>query len=81
MPECRSCKRPIVWRKTQNQKAIPIDPDPVEAGNIMIHDADTCTVLSADERAGILRNDPHTKLHVSHFATCPNSKKHWKEKT
>jgi hypothetical protein len=73
MATCRSCGTTIFWYKNVlSGKAAPIDAEPVWGGNIaLLADGFYC-VLPADERAG------RTDLYKSHFATCPNSKKHRK---
>jgi hypothetical protein len=70
MARCRSCDAPVVWKRTEAGKAMPIDPDPVPGGNVVLLDDDRVHVLHADEAA----DDVPT--YVSHFATCPNAKGH-----
>lgn len=74
---CRSCGAPILWAKGDSNagKANPIDPEPVENGNIAL----TFPQHAYEElrarylRKGDVRTPP---LYVSHFATCPNAKGH-----
>ena len=35
---CRSCRRPILWAETEKGRRIPIDPQPVTDGNIVLHE-------------------------------------------
>lgn len=72
MPNCRSCGRPVVWKLTESGKRMPIDPAPVDDGNVVKLDDDRVHVLHADESPG----DADT--YVSHFATCPNATAHRK---
>jgi hypothetical protein len=69
MPVCKSCGRPIRWGVTQAHKAIPVDAEPAERGNVVFID---------DGRVHVLRKDEPTtaRRYVSHFATCPNAKQH-----
>ena len=66
MSKCRSCGADIVWAKTTKGKAIPLDPAPVEGGNIYLSADDVALVTTPGERP----------LHVSHFTTCPQAAEH-----
>jgi hypothetical protein len=69
LDNCRSCSAPIVWIKLTGGRRMPIDPDPVEGGNIRAWpERGTGEVLSA---TGIEQADG--PLYVSHFATCPQA--------
>lgn len=70
MARCRSCDAPVVWKRTEAGKAMPIDPAPVAGGNVVLLDDDQVHVLHADESAD------GVDTYVSHFATCPNAKGH-----
>jgi len=76
METCRSCGKPIKWVVTQKNKRMPIDPQPVEGGNIELHNQGEylppLAVYHSLAPAGV-------KLYVSHFATCPNAAKHRKK--
>jgi hypothetical protein len=76
MPNCSSCHAEILWKKTDRGKSIPLDKEPVEDGNIRINGAHA-DVLSALELTAA-REDGEL-LHKSHFATCPNARKHRKK--
>lgn len=77
MARCRSCEARIVWAVTPAGRRIPLDPDPVEGGNVLLAPAiaspsgAVARVLTNDERAAHVG-----PLHVSHFATCPKAKAH-----
>jgi hypothetical protein len=71
-PKCRSCQRPMRWITTNRGRKMPVDYDPHEDGNIVVH---------PDGRADIYQATPSTipdgtTLHFSHFATCPNADEH-----
>lgn len=60
---CRKCQKPILWSRTENNKRIPLDPEPVYGGNV---------VLEANGAlARIVTPDKSVKRLQSHFATCP----------
>lgn len=63
---CRGCHESIRWARTEARKAIPINPDPVPDGNIVVTDGGIAHVLSSTEMATGSR-------YVSHFSTCPKS--------
>lgn len=69
---CRSCGEPIIWAFTENGKKIPIDLEPDELGNIQLSPGlrPTATVVSQGGR------EPGTKLHRSHFSSCPHADQH-----
>jgi hypothetical protein len=59
---CRSCKAPIVWMLTSNGKKMPVDAN---------------SVIARDEPAFARFYEPKAG-HISHFATCPQSKE-WRQ--
>jgi hypothetical protein len=72
--QCTSCQARIVWGMTASGKPIPIDPDPVETGNLAVRPPGAqvrylskSDAIEADEWRA-----------VSHFSTCPNAKLHRK---
>ncbi len=67
---CRSCGASVVWGRTPAGKAIPLDAEPVDGGNLGIRD-DGTVVSSHGFPAG-------AALYVTHFATCPNAGQHRK---
>ena len=72
MSTCRSCCKDIIWSETASGKKIPIDPEPVPSGNIMLECHGALATVVAPR--------PDVKRHVSHFATCPNASSHRKRK-
>ncbi len=67
MRTCSSCRAPIFWVKTTTVKTMPIDAVPTADGNVWLDDNQVASV--GKPVSGSLR-------YVSHFATCPNAKKH-----
>lgn len=68
---CASCGAAIYWLRHERTKtAAPIDAEPSEDGDLLV-----------DTECGLYRYLPPVergyakrKLHVSHFATCPQAK-------
>ena len=70
---CRSCRRPILWAETEKGRRIPIDPQPVTDGNIVLHERHLHQAQLAIVRLSIpTGTDIRYK---SHFATCPQASK------
>lgn len=63
--KCRGCSAAIAWAKTERGKPIPLDPEPVPDGNIVVTDAGIAHFLRSTEMATGPR-------YVSHFVTCPD---------
>lgn len=75
---CRSCGAPIAWVITVKGRRMPLDPDPVEDGNVWI-----MRVEGAQLVAGVSLNAEGVpplvrERYVSHFVTCPNADQHRK---
>lgn len=76
---CRSCCAPVLWTITEAGERMPVDPDPVADGNLVL------SVRLAGTDAEHLRSrafaplfDRHLQAHRfrSHFASCPNADQH-----
>ena len=90
MSRCASCGAPIVWVRSTGGKAIPLDPEPAEGGNLVAVDrsgialdperarlavaASKATVTVA--RRALRSIDPELPHWRTHFATCPNAEQH-----
>jgi hypothetical protein len=72
--KCTSCGAPIVWAETRSGRKIPLDPGPIENGNV--------EYLPSVGRAFI-----HVRWHLwtplpnairtrAHFVTCLHASKH-----
>jgi hypothetical protein len=76
---CKSCGAEIIWVKTEAGKAIPLDAEPTEGGNIIVQvlgpDREIAHVETAVEK--VERHNcpiPAGRVaFVSHFATCPQA--------
>lgn len=73
MSQCASCKAPIRWCRTPKGKAMPVDAEPTEGGNLFIDDENVCRQLPTPAPEGV-------KTYKSHFATCPGAGSHRKPK-
>lgn len=67
---CRSCGAAIIWAVTGvARRAMPLDAEPTEEGNILLRDGVAVVATRADNTEGEL-------MYLSHFATCPEAKRH-----
>jgi hypothetical protein len=76
---CRSCKKPIIWAVTTKGRRMPLDPEPVENGNLILRHrmSGLPTALYLTHGADV-ELQPDEKRYVSHFATCPYAAQHRK---
>jgi hypothetical protein len=73
---CRSCHAPITWAVTGKGRRMPLDPQPVAEGNIRLEPIpgrSTPLAIVMGKGEATTRSG-----YVSHFATCPNAKRHRK---
>jgi hypothetical protein len=75
-PTCKRCKAPILWKKRPLGKWFPIDPQPVENGNMCI--VGPLAVYVSKEKQENLKADK-VPLYTSHLNTCPEKKPQPKE--
>jgi hypothetical protein len=68
---CRSCNAPIRWAQTEVGRAIPLDAEPVQGGNIEL----TTTTNRHGAVVQVARIVEGGEWQ-SHFATCPNAAQH-----
>jgi len=76
---CTRCKAEIIWAETENGKPMPLDPEPVEDGNVTLHKRrvgiPVAVVLGRKQldnlHAHAVRFGPPVVLYRSHFASCP----------
>jgi hypothetical protein len=67
---CRSCGAPVRWAITQHENRMPVDPEPVENGNLIL--------IDRDGELHVAHAVPGT--HVSHYATCPDAER-WRRRS
>jgi hypothetical protein len=69
MPECRSCRAPVVWGTTAAGKLQPLDAAPTPDGNCLLNADGTIIVVGPLEQA----IGEHGPLRMPHHATCPDA--------
>lgn len=67
---CRNCGAPILWRRTNSESLIPLDAEPVPAGNIAIDSVRALVYGPADAEEARERGVP---LHQHHRLSCPHA--------
>ena len=73
---CRSCGAPIIWARTVNGKAMPLDAEPHADGVLRISDRGVAVSMGSLTGPGY-----SAETYKSHFATCVNAAKHRKAKS
>lgn len=78
---CRRCKEPMIFAEGAKGGKVPIDPDPVDDGNLVLLDAPddgrllAVHVSKLEEYASLLgptlEELTAAPRYKSHFATCP----------
>ena len=77
MTTCKSCGAEIRYLKTAAGNTMPVDVEPVEDGNIIVH-GENCTIITKAEVASRVELGDATPRFKSHFATCPQAT-HWRK--
>ncbi|HSN21678.1 MAG TPA: hypothetical protein VLS49_13430 [Usitatibacter sp.] len=69
---CRSCSAPIIFAITKNDRRIPLDPEPVADGNILVTNGLDASGKPAKfaEQVDRAIQPPGKALYRSHFASC-----------
>lgn len=76
MAECSSCHAQVTWAWTEKGSRIPLDIEEVAGGNLVYvvgRPGGTPTVRYVQPEPDVLRLR-------SHFASCPNAKKHRRDR-
>lgn len=77
---CRSCGAPIRWCITDaNSKRMPVDPEPVEDGNIWVIRTEQGTPIIGVALQGANVPASAPLRYQSHFVSCPNSSE-WRKR-
>lgn len=69
---CRSCQAPIIWATSKGGKAMPVDAEPVDDGNVVLDErpgeyvGPVASVLTGPSLLG-------GPLRKAHFTTCPQA--------
>lgn len=77
--ECTTCHARIYWAKVvETGRAMPVDaqPDPVKGNVVLYRNRRTGRAIFARVLKAGEPPPPGTHLRTSHFATCPNAKRH-----
>lgn len=79
MATCKSCGAPVQWAVTALGARMPIDPEPVADGNLVMlapieAEHRVRSANAGEKRVGV-------GLYRSHFSTCPNADKHRRDTT
>lgn len=78
MNTCGSCGAQIIWAVTTNGKRMPLDTEPVEGGNVVLHPP---RVAGQPFTATVMPRHPDDPppvfpRYTSHFQTCPHADAH-----
>ncbi len=74
MAKCKSCGATMLWTKTPSGRNMPLDPDPVPDGNVILIDG-VAFPFHPDHKNPEHNSQPRYK---SHFATCAFASQHRK---
>jgi hypothetical protein len=73
---CRSCRGRIVWCRTENNRSMPVDPEPNSDGNLTVTDRDYygTAIVTVQTQASLqlIRENRTPDLYMPHFKSCPN---------
>ena len=73
--KCSACGAAIVWAVTAKGKRMPVDPEPVVGGNLVLELAGSGAIVRVQTAAEKAEAAAVGKVlgtrYVSHFATCP----------
>jgi hypothetical protein len=69
---CKSCSAPVIWATTTRGKAMPVDPDPVVEGNLVL-EARFGDAPPLARVLGVAKQFGRKDLRVAHFVTCPQA--------
>lgn len=77
MSSCGDCGRMIIWARTDQGKAMPLDPEKVLGGNVVLtrglepwHGG-----VRAVDRASVIKPDPAVEAYVHHAVSCPTRRR------
>ena len=71
--KCRSCGAAIFWARTPNGKAIPLDAEPTEDGNVVVNGGQALVFTKGSPTVA-----DGTVKYTCHFQTCKDAAKHRK---
>lgn len=65
--QCATCGAPVLWVRMASGRWSPLDPEPVDGGNVELLDGGRVRVVHAE---------PGVARYRSHFASCPHAELH-----
>jgi hypothetical protein len=68
---CRSCKAPILWVRSEHGNLLPVDEAPNPKGTIIIKNGVGFTLSKRNLFELVVSEDE--PRYISHFATCPEA--------
>lgn len=74
---CEHCHGRLLWARTVNERAMPLDAEPSDSGNVLVTEVAghfRAEVIGKRATAAALRAAGH-RTHVHHAATCPYASK------
>lgn len=80
MSACRSCGAAVLWVKVVPGSVAPLNLEPSPAGNIRMLGTRDAVARVLPKQELIDARAAGELLYTSHFATCPNAKRHRKAK-
>lgn len=72
MAQCRSCGAPVLWVLTKGGRKVPLDPQSVLNGNLVITREETKS--GCLPRVAYVAPEPDVERFVAHFASCTNAR-------
>ena len=77
---CKGCGKPILWVATEKGSRMPLDPEPVESGKVIIHmgpqmgQETAHTESRAETEQRLKAIEPAARVaFMPHHATCPKA--------
>jgi hypothetical protein len=68
---CKSCPAEIFWVKTVNGKAMPLDAEPADTGNVVVVNGQAIVFAGPDRIPDEYREVPR---YLSHHISCPQGR-------
>jgi hypothetical protein len=77
---CRGCGKPILWVETEKGARMPLDPEPIESGKLIVRmgpalgQAIAHTETAEETTARLKATEPAARVaFMPHHATCPKA--------
>lgn len=76
---CSSCRAPLIWAVTPNNRRMPLDAEPVATGSIVLRNGVAIT-LNGDMFDEDAKPLPGELRYTSHFSSCPDAAEYRRKK-